>query len=90
MIIMIAASVYTITKIIFLSTFTRNDLLRFNRFLSSSHDCWNSIGYPLSNDIFNILSSHILVLLVLLRLILFINWFIISVFHLMIFIYINY
>ncbi|MFS8009554.1 hypothetical protein Hanom_Chr14g01286291 [Helianthus anomalus] len=58
---MIAASIYTMTKIVFPSSFTRNDWLRFNRFLSSSHDCWNSIGYPLGNDILIILSSHILV-----------------------------
>ncbi|MFS8034930.1 hypothetical protein Hanom_Chr17g01587001 [Helianthus anomalus] len=85
MIIMIAASVYTMTEIIFLGTFTRNDLLWFDRFLSSSPDCWNSIGYPLSNDILNILSSHILVFLILLRLIPFINWFITSIFHLLIY-----
>ncbi|MFS7991713.1 hypothetical protein Hanom_Chr12g01073861 [Helianthus anomalus] len=82
---MIVATVYAMTTIIFLGTFTRNNLLWFNGFLSSIHDCWNSIGYPLSNDILNILSGHILVFLILRRLIPFINWFITSIFHLLIY-----
>ncbi|KAJ0899492.1 hypothetical protein HanRHA438_Chr08g0369191 [Helianthus annuus] len=86
---MIAASIYAVTVVIFRSTFARNDLLWFSRFLSSSHNFWNSISYPLSNYIFDILPSHILIFLILLRLVYFINWFI-RVFHLLISIGMNY
>ncbi|MFS7942670.1 hypothetical protein Hanom_Chr06g00491141 [Helianthus anomalus] len=97
MIIMIIASVYAITKVIFRNTFARNVLLwfywMFNNgnncwnsigYLLSNH-CWNSVGYPLSNDIFYILPSHILIPRLLLRLINLINWFITSIFHLIIY-----
>ncbi|MFS7914509.1 hypothetical protein Hanom_Chr02g00154311 [Helianthus anomalus] len=91
MINMTIASVYAITKVIFRNTFARNELLWFYWIFNSGNDCWNSVGYPLSyhcwnsvgyplsNDIFYILPSHILIPRLLLRII---NWFIISVFHL--------
>ncbi|MFS7952300.1 hypothetical protein Hanom_Chr07g00605341 [Helianthus anomalus] len=97
MISMIIASIDAITEVIFTNTFARNDLLWFNWIFNSSNDCWNSVGYPLSNycwnsvsyplsnDIFYILPSHILIPRLLLRLINLINWFITSIFHLIIY-----
>ncbi|MFS7922012.1 hypothetical protein Hanom_Chr03g00243631 [Helianthus anomalus] len=85
MINMIIAPVDTIIKVIFRNTSTRNDMLWFDWTFYSSNECWNSIGYPLSNNIFNILSSHVLIPWMLLRLINLIYWFITTICHLIIY-----
>ncbi|MFS7983402.1 hypothetical protein Hanom_Chr11g00974121 [Helianthus anomalus] len=85
MISMTITPVYTITEVILNSMFTRNNMLWFDWIFHSSNKCWNSISYPLSNNGFNILSGHILISWMLLRLINLIYWFIIIICHLIIY-----